>query len=162
MGVESCNALPTSFSTRMLLYRRPHFGYGGETAIASSELSVVKLLTALACTRSGGAQRYELLDVDIGAEVIASRRVERRVGADQEDVRLGGAAHHLHVGVVPSDAEWRRGADCHQLAFFIDRDSVGRIQARVRGFGDLYFERTDRCFGSRIASRGDLIGSKLD
>ena len=47
MGVESCNALPTSFSTRMLLYRRPHFGCGGETAIASSELSVVKLLTGL-------------------------------------------------------------------------------------------------------------------
>jgi hypothetical protein len=63
MGVDSCNAVPTSFSTRMLLYRRPHFGCGGETAIASSELSVVKLLTALACTRSGRAQRYELLDV---------------------------------------------------------------------------------------------------
>ena len=51
MGVESCNALPTSFSTRMLLYRMPHFGCGagcgGETAIACSELSVVKLLTGL-------------------------------------------------------------------------------------------------------------------
>jgi hypothetical protein len=51
MGVESCNALPTSFSTRMLLYRSPHFGCGtgcgGETAIAWSELRVVKLLTGL-------------------------------------------------------------------------------------------------------------------
>ena len=51
MGVESCNALPTSFSTRLLLYRRSHFGCGagcgGETAIASSELRVVKLLTGL-------------------------------------------------------------------------------------------------------------------